>query len=112
MEKKSGNKGRKITKITIYGYDVVTIEEATKQIFEQLKQMNLSFSGPTPLPTKKKVVTVPISPHKHKDSQEQFIREIHRRMIFITSAMTKEDVVSLSKLRTPNTANLVLRTSF
>lgn len=70
-------------KIIIYGYDVATTDETTRTFVKQLSQVKTDFSGPIALPTKSKVITVPISPHKHKDSQEQFIREVHRRVIFI-----------------------------
>ena len=65
-------------KITIYGYNVDTIEEATRMVLEKISQLKLAFSLVPPF-VKRKTVTVPISPHKHKDSQEKFEQETHRR---------------------------------
>jgi len=97
-------------KITVRGYDVATTEEAIRLVSEKISQLKLSFSGPVPLPTKKKVITVPISPHKHKDAQEQFIREIHQRVIHISN-ISPTDLESLEKLKVPNTAHLEVETS-
>src|SRR4051795_650554 len=98
-------------KIIIYGYDVRATEEATKLVAGQVSQLKMKFSGPIPFPTKRMVVTVPISPHKHKTSQEQFVRETHRRVINILDISPK-DLESLKNLRIPNTAGIKLKTSF
>ncbi|CAG8455514.1 12956_t:CDS:2 [Ambispora gerdemannii] len=92
-------------KITVYGYDVATTEEATKIVGEKLSQLKLNFAGLVPLPTKRKVITVPISPHKHKSSQEQFVQLIHQRVIYIES-VSSTDLESLEKLKVPSTAHL------
>ena len=98
-------------KIIIYSYDVNTIEEVTKLVAGQVSQLKMKFSGPIPLLTKKLVVTVPISPHKHKTSQEQFVRETHRRVINILD-ISPRDLESLKNLKIPNTAGIKLKTSF
>jgi len=98
-------------KIIISSYDANTIEEATKLVYQQVSQSKTRFSGPIPLPTKRLVVTVPISPHKHKTAQEQFIRQIHRRMISIQDISPRE-LEYLKNLKIPNTAGIKLKTSF
>ena len=97
-------------KITVRGYNVVATEEATRMVSEKLSQLKLNFSGLVPLPTKKKVVTVPISPHKHKSSQEQFVQEIHQRVIYIKN-ISPADLESLEKLKVPSTAHLKVKSS-
>ena len=100
-------------KITVYGYDVETTEETTRLITEKISQLKLKFSGPIPFPVKgkwRKKITVPISPHKHKDSQEQFTREIHRRIIFAAN-VSSSDLEALEKVNVPNTAHLKFETS-
>jgi small subunit ribosomal protein S10 len=92
-------------KVTIYGYDVATIEEATKLITEQLSGLGMVFSGPVPFPTKKKVVTVLTSPH-HYGAKEQFSRETHRRKIFIANVSPTDLEKLEKKLKVPNTAHL------
>ena len=97
-------------KITVYGYDVATTEEATRLVSEKISQLKLTFKGPVPLPIRKKVATVPISPHKHKSSQEQFIWKVHRRMINIAS-ISPTALEALEKLRVPSTAHLEVESS-
>jgi small subunit ribosomal protein S10 len=97
-------------KITVYGYDIATTEEATHLVGEKLSQLKLTFSGPVPLPTKRKLITVPISPHKHKSSQEQFVQEIHQRVIHIAQ-ISATDLESLEKLKVPSTAHLEVKSS-
>jgi small subunit ribosomal protein S10 len=92
-------------KITVYGYDVATTEEATRMVSEKISHLKLKFSGPIPFPTKRRFRSIPISPHKHKDSQEQFIQEIHQRVIRITD-ISPTDLETLEKLKVPNTAHL------
>lgn len=97
-------------KVTIYGYDVATIEEAAKLISEQLSELGLKFDRPTPqpirFPTQIKRVTVLTSPHKHKRSQEAFERRTHRRKIFIANVSPTDLEKLEKKLKVPNTAHL------
>ncbi|CFW92904.1 30S ribosomal protein S10 [endosymbiont DhMRE of Dentiscutata heterogama] len=107
------NKKNNQIKITVYGYDVETTEEATRLMTEKISQLKLNFSGPIPFPLKgkwKKIVTVLISPHKHKDAQEQFAKEIHRRIIYV-SDISSSALEALEKVKIPNTAHLKLETS-
>jgi len=94
--------------ILIYGYDIFNTDETTKLIREKISQLKLNFSGPLPLPTKKKVVTVLISPHKHKDSQEQFIRELHRRLICVFNP-PPSSLQTLDKLLTSSTTKVEIK---
>jgi small subunit ribosomal protein S10 len=107
MLKKKNNQ----LKIIVYGYDVVTTEETTRLVAEKLSQLKVNFSKPIPLPTEKKRVTLPISPHKHKDAQEQFERRVHRRTMSVFD-ISPSDLENLAKLNFPNTTHLRLKTSF
>lgn len=102
-------------KIIISGYDVATTEEATKIIAQQVSQLKKDFSGPIPrpvkLPTKRKLITTPISPHKHKTSQEQFEQRIHRRLIEIINPQP-EDLAKLNKLSIPRTVLIKFKEIF
>jgi small subunit ribosomal protein S10 len=97
-------------KITVYGYDVATIEEAAKLVSEKVSQLKLKFTL-NPLPTERKMVTVLISPHKHKSSQETFVQQIHRRLIKVFG-VSPSDLEALEKLKVPNTAHLKAKTFF
>ena len=47
------------------------------------------ISGPIPLPTEREVVTILRSPHKDKDSREQFELRTYKRIIDIYSPNAK-----------------------
>ena len=53
-----------------------------------------------PLPTEKNVWCVIRSPHKYKDSREQFERRTHKRLIDITKS-TPKTVEALMALELP-----------
>ena len=76
-------------KLVIQGYDSRSVDEATKMVYSQLSDLKVKFSGAIPLPTKKVVVTLPISPHKHKKSQEAFVQNRNRRMFSIKQISPK-----------------------
>jgi ribosomal protein S10 len=59
-------------RIRLKAYDHVLIDQSAEKIVDTAKRTGAKVSGPIPLPTKKEVVTVIRSPHKHKDSREQF----------------------------------------
>ena len=58
------------------------------------------MSGQIPLPTEKEVVTILRSPHKYKDSREQFEMRTHKRLIDILQPSAKT-VDALMKLDLP-----------
>ena len=58
------------------------------------------MSGPIPLPTEKEIVTILRSPHKHKDSREQFEMRTHKRLIDILNP-TPQTMDALTKLDLP-----------
>ena len=72
-------------KITVWGYGSSDVDEATNLVVDQLSQFKLKFKGPQPWPNKRSIVTTLISPHKHKDAQEQFERITHWRKIFVSA---------------------------
>ena len=61
-------------RIRLKAYDHVLIDQSAEKIVDTAKRTGAQVSGPIPLPTRKEVVTVIRSPHKHKDSREQFER--------------------------------------
>ena len=68
-------------RIRLKAYDHVVLEQAAAKIVEVAKKTGSEVSGPIPLPTKKEIVTILRSPHKHKDSREQFEMRTHKRVI-------------------------------
>ena len=68
-------------RIKLKAYDHVLLDLAPAKIIETANKNGSKVAGPIPLPTDKEVVTIIRSPHKHKDSREQFECRTHKRMI-------------------------------
>ena len=80
--------GQKI-RIKLSAYDHKMVDEATKRIVETMEKAGAKISGPIPLPTEEEIVTILRSPHKYKDSREQFELRTHKRLIDIYSTNAK-----------------------
>ena len=88
---------KEMIRIRLKAYDHQLIDQAAEKIVETAKRSGASVSGPIPLPTKREIVTILRSPHKYKDSREQFERRTHKRLIDVVkpSAKTVEALQSL-----------------
>ena len=87
-------------RIRVKAYESQILDQSAAKIVETAKKTGAKDSGPIPLPKKKEVVTVIRSPHKHKDSREQFEMRTHKRVIDILYP-TQKTVDSLMKLELP-----------
>ncbi len=87
-------------RIRLKAYDHVILEQSAERIVDTAKKTGAKVSGPIPLPTEKEVVTILRSPHKHKDSREQFEIRTHKRVIDILYP-TQKTVDSISKIELP-----------
>ena len=87
-------------RIKLKSYDHNLIDQAATRIVEAAERTGCKISGPIPLPTDREVVTVIRSPHKYKDSREQFEMRTHKRVIDIYSPSAKA-VDGLMKLDLP-----------
>ena len=87
-------------RIRLKAYDHTVIDQAAAKIVETAKRTGAEVSGPIPLPTDKKVVTILRAVHKYKDSREQFERRTHKRLIDITRS-TPKTVEALMALELP-----------
>ena len=87
-------------RIRLKAYDHVLIDQSAEKIVDTAKRTGAKVSGPIPLPTKREVVTIIRSPHKHKDSREQFEMRTHKRVIDILYP-TQATVDNLRKLELP-----------
>lgn len=76
-------------RIKLKAYDHALLDEACKRIIETASKGGARVAGPVPLPTDREVVTIIRSPHKHKDSREQFESRTHQRMIDIYPTNSK-----------------------
>ncbi len=87
-------------RIKLKAYEHSLIDQACKRIIETAAKNGAKVSGPIPLPTDKEVVTVIRSPHKDKDSREQFESKTHKRLIDIYNP-TNKAIDALMKLELP-----------
>ena len=59
-------------RIRLKGYDHEVVDQSAKLIVDTAQKTGARVSGPIPLPTERNLYTVIRSPHKDKDSREQF----------------------------------------
>ena len=87
-------------RIKLKAYENNLIDQSAEKIVDTAKRTGARVSGPIPLPTEKEIVTILRSPHKYKDSREQFEMRTHKRLIDILQPSAKT-VDALMKLDLP-----------
>ena len=92
--------GSEKIRIRLKAYDHEILDQSAEKIVDNAKKTGAKVSGPSPLPTQKEVVTILRSPHKYKDSREQFEMRTHKRVIDILYP-TQKTVDNLMKLELP-----------
>ena len=95
-------------RIRLKAYDAQLLEQSAEKIVDTAKRTGAKVSGPIPLPTEKEIITILRSPHKHKDSREQFEMRTHKRVIDILYP-TQKTVESLSKMELPAGVNIEIK---
>ena len=70
-------------RIRLKGYDHEVVDQSAKLIVETAQKTGAKVAGPIPLPPARTLYTVIRSPHKDKDSREQFEMLTHKRLIDI-----------------------------
>ena len=96
----SNKVGSEKVRIRLKAYDSQLLEQSAQKIVDTAKRTGAKVSGPIPLPTEKEIITILRSPHKHKDSREQFEMRTHKRVIDILYP-TQKTVDSLMKIDLP-----------
>ena len=86
-----------VMRITLKAYDHQLVDSTAAKIVETARKAGAKVSGPVPLPTKKKVVTILRAVHNYKDSREQFEQRTHKRLIDVI-APTQKIVDTLSRV--------------
>ena len=87
-------------RIRLKGFDHEVVDQSAKLIVNTAQKTGAKVSGPIPLPTERNLYTVIRSPHKDKDSREQFEMRTHKRLIDILEP-TSSTVDSLMRLDLP-----------
>jgi small subunit ribosomal protein S10 len=101
---KSSNKIR----INLRAYEHNVLDAAAVRIVEVAKKTGAKVVGPVPLPTQREVFTILRSPHKHKDSREQFEIRTHKRLIDIENP-SKETMDQLTRLDLPSGVDIEMK---
>ena len=95
-------------RIRLKAYDQQLLEQSADKIVDTAKKTGAKVSGPIPLPTEKEIVTILRSPHKHKDSREQFEKRTHKRLIVINNP-SKETIDALTHLEIPSGVDIQIK---
>ena len=95
-------------RIRLKAYDYVVLDQSAEKIVDTAKKTGAKVSGPIPLPTEKEIITILRSPHKHKDSREQFEIRTHKRLIDIYNPSSKT-VDSLMKIDLPSGVDIKIK---
>ena len=95
-------------RIRLKGYDHEIVDQSSKLIVDTAQKTGARVSGPVPLPTERNLYTVIRSPHKDKDSREQFEMRTHKRLIDITNA-TPKTIDNLHNLSLPAGVDVEIR---
>lgn len=95
-------------RIKLKAFDHVMLDSAVLKIVETANGTGAKVCGPIPLPTRKEKVTILRSPHKDKDSREQFEIRTHKRLIDIVNP-TPKTVEALMRLDVPTGVDIELK---
>ena len=87
-------------RVRLTGFDYQAVDAACARVREISERNGAKIIGPVPMPTVREVVTVIRSPHKYKDSREQFESRTHKRLIDIVNPNQKV-VEALTRLEMP-----------
>ncbi len=87
-------------RIRLKGYDHEVVDQSAKLSVDTAQKTGARVSGPIPLTTERNLYTVIRSPHKDKDSREQFEMRTHKRLIDILDP-SPSTVDSLMRLDLP-----------
>jgi small subunit ribosomal protein S10 len=91
---------RQKIRIRLKAFDHNMLDQSAQKIVETVRRTGADVAGPVPLPTEKEIYTILRSPHKDKDSREQFEIRTHKRLIDILEP-TPKTVDALMRLDLP-----------
>ncbi len=100
-------KGGRI-RVRLKAYDCRVIDEAAAKIIEAVIASGAKISGPTPLPTRRKLIPVNASPFVNKNAREHFEILTHKRLIDILEP-TSRTIDSLQHLDLPAGVNIEIK---
>ncbi len=87
-------------RLRLKAFDHRLVDQSAREIVETARRTGAKVHGPIPLPTRKELYTVLISPHVDKDARDQYEVRTHKRVIDIVNPSEKT-VDALMKLDLP-----------
>ena len=87
-------------RLRLKAFDHRLVDRSAREIVETARRTGAKVRGPIPLPTRKELYTVLISPHVDKDARDQYEMRTHKRVIDIINPSEKT-VDALMKLDLP-----------
>lgn len=87
-------------RIKLKSYDYSLVDKSAERIVKTVKPTGAIVSGPIPLPTHKRIITVNRSTFVNKKSREQFELSSYKRLIDIYGS-TPKTVDALMKMELP-----------
>ncbi|MES2141526.1 MAG: 30S ribosomal protein S10 [Pseudomonadota bacterium] len=84
-------------RILLKAFDHRLIDKAADMIVTSLKRTGARLSGPLPLPTHIKKLTILTSPHVDKDARDQYEIRTYKRLIDVSDS-TEKTADALKKL--------------
>ena len=98
--KGKGKSGYTSLRLRLKAFDHRLVDRSAREIVETAKRTGAQVHGPIPLPTRKEIFTILISPHVDKDARDQYEIRTHKRVIDIVNPSEKT-VDALMKLDLP-----------
>lgn len=95
-------------RIKLKAFEHKSLDTACAKIVETVKRTGGEVCGPIPLPTEIEKITILRSPHKDKDSREQFEKRTHKRLIDINNP-SKETIDALTRLDIPSGVDINIK---
>jgi ribosomal protein S10 len=76
-------------RIRLKAFDHRLIDQSAKEIVDTARRTGAQVRGPIPLPIKKEVYTLLVSPHVNKDARDQYEIRTHKRLMDIVDPTDK-----------------------
>ena len=95
-------------RIKLKSNDHNLLDKSAEKIVKTVKSTGAVVSGPSPLPTHKRIYTVQRSPHVNKKAREQFELCAYKRLMDIYSSSSKT-VDALMKLELPSGVDVEIK---
>lgn len=95
-------------RIKLKAFEHKSLDNACAKIVETVKRTGGEVCGPIPLPTEIEKITILRAVHKYKDSQEQFEKRTHKRLIDINNP-SKETIEALTHLDLPSGVDIQIK---